>query len=77
MAALREVSEPRISPDGEWVAYTVTVVDTAQDKKISHLWMTSWDGRHSRQLTFGKESEETPALEPRRQVAGVSFQPGR
>jgi dipeptidyl aminopeptidase/acylaminoacyl peptidase len=64
MAALREVSEPRISPDGEWVAYTVTVVDTAQDKKISHLWMTSWDGRESRQLTFSKESEENPRWSP-------------
>jgi dipeptidyl aminopeptidase/acylaminoacyl peptidase len=64
MAAIREVSEPRISPDGEWVAYTVTMVDTAQDKKISHLWMTSWDGRNSRQLTFGKEGEENPRWSP-------------
>jgi dipeptidyl aminopeptidase/acylaminoacyl peptidase len=64
MAALREVSEPRISPDGEWVAYTVTLLDTVEDKKISHLWMTSWDGRESRQLTFGKEGEEGPLWSP-------------
>jgi dipeptidyl aminopeptidase/acylaminoacyl peptidase len=64
MAALREVSEPRISPDGEWVAYTVTLLDTVEDKKISHLWMTSWDGRESRQLTFGKEGEEGPRWSP-------------
>lgn len=64
MSALREISGPRISPDGEWVAYTVTVIDTARDEKISHLWMTSWDGRHTRQLTFGKESEETPRWSP-------------
>ena len=64
MAALREVSEPRISPDGEWVAYTVTMLDTVEDNKITHLWMTSWDGRHSRQLTFGKESEEHPRWSP-------------
>jgi dipeptidyl aminopeptidase/acylaminoacyl peptidase len=64
MAALREVSEPRISPDGEWVAYTVAAVDSAQDKKISHLWMPSWDGRESRQLTFSKSGEENPRWSP-------------
>jgi dipeptidyl aminopeptidase/acylaminoacyl peptidase len=64
MAAIREVSEPRISPDGEWVAYTVTVLDTVEDKEVSHLWMTRWDGRESRQLTFGKESEEGPRWSP-------------
>jgi dipeptidyl aminopeptidase/acylaminoacyl peptidase len=64
LTAFRQVSEPRISPDGEWVAYTVTMVDTAQDKKISHLWMASWDGRNSRQLTFGKEGEENPRWSP-------------
>ena len=64
LAALREVSEPRISPDGEWVAYTVTMVDAVQDKKISHLWMTSWDGRESRQLTFSRDGEENPRWSP-------------
>ena len=64
LAALREVSEPQVSPDGEWVAYTVTTVDAAQDKKVSHIWMTSWDGRHSLQLTLGKESEEHPRWSP-------------
>jgi len=64
IAALREVSEPRISPDGEWVANTVTVLDTIEDKKISHLWMTSWNGQSSRQLTFGKESEENQRFRP-------------
>jgi dipeptidyl aminopeptidase/acylaminoacyl peptidase len=64
LAAIREVSEPRISPDGEWVAYTVAAVDRAQDKKISHLWMTSWDGRESRQLTFSRDGEENPRWSP-------------
>ena len=64
MAALREVSEPSIAPDGERVAYTVTVFDTREDKKVSHLWMASWDGRDSRQLTFSKEGEENPRWSP-------------
>ena len=64
LAALREVSEPRISPDGEWVTYTVAAVDSAQDKKISHLWVTSWDGRESRQLTFSRDGEENPRWSP-------------
>ncbi|MBV8893567.1 MAG: hypothetical protein JO266_16640, partial [Acidobacteria bacterium] len=33
-AALREVADPQLSPDGEWVAYTVRTADSAQDKLI-------------------------------------------
>jgi hypothetical protein len=40
---LREVSAPEISPDGEWVAYTVGTVDSAKDRTSRDLWMTSWD----------------------------------
>lgn len=30
-SAIRSVSGPRISPDGEWVAYSVTEIDVAAD----------------------------------------------
>ncbi len=64
MFALREVSDPQISPEGEWVAYTVTEMNKAQDKKVSHVWMMSWDGQRSIQLTFGNDSEEHPRWSP-------------
>ncbi|HEY5658712.1 MAG TPA: S9 family peptidase [Myxococcota bacterium] len=62
--ALRRVSDPQISPDGRWVAYTVTSVDTAADAHTSDLWMTRWDGAETRQLTATPESEHSPRWSP-------------
>jgi dipeptidyl aminopeptidase/acylaminoacyl peptidase len=42
---LRGVNDPQLSPDGNWVAYSVTAVDSAKDKSDTDVWMTSWDGR--------------------------------
>jgi dipeptidyl aminopeptidase/acylaminoacyl peptidase len=30
LARLRDVADPQVSPDGGWVAYTVSAVDTAK-----------------------------------------------
>ena len=44
LAKFQRVSPPTISPDGEWILYTVSQVDTKDDKSITHLWMVKWDG---------------------------------
>ena len=49
---LRAVNDPQISPDGAWVAYTVTTADSAKDKNDTDVWMTSWDGTQSIRLVF-------------------------
>lgn len=64
LAAFRDVSDPQISPDGAWVVYTVSAIDMQADKKNRDLWMTSWDGATTLQLTFNKESEHTPRWSP-------------
>ena len=61
---LHNVRDPQISPDGAWIAYTVSTPDSATDKNISHVWMTSWDGTQTVQLTASKESESTPRFSP-------------
>ena len=61
---LREVSDPQISPDGAWVAYTVSLPDTAEDRDNSDVWMTSWDGARSVRLTSNKSSEASPRWSP-------------
>jgi len=53
---LARVGGPKVSPDGAWVLYTVTTVDTAADKNTTQLWMVSWDGKVDLQLTYGKSS---------------------
>jgi dipeptidyl aminopeptidase/acylaminoacyl peptidase len=51
-----DVAGPQVSPDGKWVAYTVSHVDTAKDKRITDLWMVSWDGSEDIQLTYNVDS---------------------
>jgi dipeptidyl aminopeptidase/acylaminoacyl peptidase len=61
---LREVTDPQLSPDGAWVAYTVTVSDTAADKRDADIWMSSWSGKRSVRLTWTKAREHTPRWSP-------------
>lgn len=62
--AVHEVSDPQLSPDGQWVAYVVRTADPVKDKGKSHLWMASWDGKQSVQLTYSDDSEHTPRWSP-------------
>ncbi len=39
--ALKDVSDPRVSPDGAWVAYMVGAKDLEKDRRESRLWMVS------------------------------------
>lgn len=64
LTRLSDVSDPQISPDGRWVAYTVSRADTQRDKLDSDVWMTSWDGRRSVRLTTSNESEHSPRWSP-------------
>jgi len=64
VARLKSVSDPARSPDGKWVAYTVSGVDTEKDKRDSDVWMVSWDGSDQVRLTSSKESESQPRWSP-------------
>ncbi len=62
---LRNVSDPQISPDGNWVAYVVSTTDAKADKSSSDIWMISYDGRTERRITFTEaESESSPRWSP-------------
>jgi dipeptidyl aminopeptidase/acylaminoacyl peptidase len=62
---IHNVGDPEISPAGDWVAYTVQVTNTKADKHETHLWMTSFDGAKTVQLTSRpKESESHPRWSP-------------
>jgi dipeptidyl aminopeptidase/acylaminoacyl peptidase len=58
------VADPQVSPDGQWVAYTVTKVDSLKDSRSSDVWMVSWDGKTNIQLTHSPESESSPRWSP-------------
>src|SRR4029453_8586495 len=64
VAKLKSVSDPARSPDGKWVAYTVSSVDVEKDKRDSDVWMVSWDGSEQVRLTSSKDSESHPQWSP-------------
>jgi dipeptidyl aminopeptidase/acylaminoacyl peptidase len=53
-----DVGGPMISPDGQWVAYTVSTTETKADKRITDLWMVSWDGKEDVRLTWAGDVDE-------------------
>ena len=63
-AQLRDVDEPNISPDGNFVAYVVKVADMEKDKRPGNLWLAKWDGSENRALTFGNKGQKHPRWSP-------------
>lgn len=61
---LQNIGNADISPDGNWVVYSLSSVDSAKDKRDENVWMISWDGKQNIQLTYSKESESSPAFSP-------------
>jgi len=61
---VRDVRDPQISPDGKWVAYTVTIADSARDKNDTDVWMESWDGKENLRITSSKDGESSPRWSP-------------
>jgi Tol biopolymer transport system component len=61
---LQEITDPQVSPDGNWVAYTLSSVDSAKDKRNEDIWMISWDGKQNIQLTNSPEDESSPRWSP-------------
>ena len=61
----KRVSDPRISPDGQWVVYTVGVIDdVATNKSSSTLWIASPDGKTRKQLTTTPKKDSQPRWSP-------------
>ena len=61
---LKDVGAPVVSPDGQWIAYQVTTPDSAKDKRNADLYMVSWDGSRTVQLTSSPDGESQPAWSP-------------
>ena len=61
---LSSIGNPKVSPDGAWVAYVLSSVDTAKNKRNADIWMISWDGQQSIQLTSSPDGESQPQWSP-------------
>jgi dipeptidyl aminopeptidase/acylaminoacyl peptidase len=58
------VGDPQRSPDGAWVAYTVTTIDAEKDRRNTDVWMVKWDGSEQLQLTSSADNESSPRWSP-------------
>lgn len=75
--AFHDVRDLQVSPDGKWVAYTVSSVDTAADKSDTDIWMASWDGARQIRMTSSPEAENAPRWSPDgRYLTFLSSRPG-
>lgn len=63
-ARVQRVTDPRLSPDGAWVAYTVVTTDVEHDRRQRNVWMVSWDGRQRIQVTHGPRSSHSARWTP-------------
>ena len=58
------VSDPQVSPDGEWVAYVVDSYDKATNGRSSRLWLASVEGGENRPLTRTDKRDRSPRWSP-------------
>lgn len=58
------LSDPQVSPDDKWVAYSLSEVDTGKDRRISHLWMHNLVTGESIQITHDSIPSSNPRWSP-------------
>lgn len=64
MMKVRRLSDPQLSPDGRWVAYTVVSYDVEKNSRDSDIWLVPAAGGEARQMTRSPKSDERPRWAP-------------
>ncbi len=60
----KQVSHPRISPDGQRVAFVVTTIDQGKQEYRSSIWIVSTDGGEAKRFTGGTANAHSPSWSP-------------
>ncbi|MFT5384614.1 MAG: dipeptidyl aminopeptidase/acylaminoacyl peptidase [Saprospiraceae bacterium] len=61
---LEWVSDPQISPDGDYIVYERKSMDIMEDKRVSRIWMIKADGTEHQKLSSNDVSESKPRWSP-------------
>jgi dipeptidyl aminopeptidase/acylaminoacyl peptidase len=64
MFRIQRVSDPALSPDGQWVAYTLTTPDLAANATSTDIWIVPSGGGTARRLTSHPAHDRLPAWSP-------------
>ncbi|MGH9462080.1 MAG: S9 family peptidase [Vicinamibacteria bacterium] len=62
---IHRVAEPQISPDGEWIAYTVSVTGLEEDEEETRIWMVPTSGGGPIPQPIPMTAEGSSASRPR------------
>lgn len=61
---IKRISDPQVSPDGKWIAYTISVPDLKENNFNSDIWLIPVSGGKPVQLTISPESDHSPRWSP-------------
>jgi len=62
--AMKSVGDPQVSPDGEWVAYTVRQRDMEEDESGTQIWTVATSGGNPTPMTSAETSASNPRWSP-------------
>jgi dipeptidyl aminopeptidase/acylaminoacyl peptidase len=62
--SMQRVGSPQVSPDGAWIAYTVTTTSLEEERSETLIWMVSADGGEAIPLTAAGGSAGSPDWSP-------------
>jgi Tol biopolymer transport system component len=83
--AIKDAGAPQWSPDGKWIAFTVSEWNKKEDRRDSHIYLVSASGGQPVRLTNGERGESAPQWSPdggriaflaNRDAAQAAAQPG-
>jgi len=64
MVAMKRISDPQVSPDGQWIVFDLKVIDLEENKGRSDLWLVRVDGNGLRRLTSHTAGSSNPRWAP-------------
>ncbi len=61
---VKRVGDPQLSPDGRWIAFTITDTDFDANRRSTQIYLVSVEGGEIQQLTKEKQSSVSPRWSP-------------
>ena len=64
MMKMKRLGETAVSPDGKWLAYSVTTVNLEQNNKTAELWLQKIEGGNPIPLSVAQPGDSGPQFAP-------------